>query len=199
MFLQSFPPEAFYSGSLCTSLFNFQGPLASAPLGADSLILPHLLPLCQYFFYLFFPFFSSYSPFSSSSFFGGFLFYHIPFLSVNTFSYFILQNSINNRRHFCRRLKLRIANEKYYLKLDFFSQIVLDLIQRNPYLLHGITVADGNALIVFGIKIICNAERRTYLILAAIALADGARVVEINHEALGELIVKLARLLAKLL
>ena len=64
---------------------------------------------------------------------------------------------------------------------DLFPDIGGNLLHRNANLLHRVAVADGDGAVIFRLKIIGDAERGADLILAAIALADGTGVVEIDH------------------
>ena len=84
--------------------------------------------------------------------------------------------------------------------VDALGEIGNQLCDRDADLLHRVAVADGHALILLvRIEIIGNAVRRADLILTAIALADRAGVVEIDHEMLGEHLIDLVGLLGKLL
>ena len=62
---------------------------------------------------------------------------------------------------------------------NFFLKICLQIFDLNPLLLHSITIADSHRAILFRLKIISHAERRTNLILTAIAFADIAAVVKL--------------------
>ena len=85
------------------------------------------------------------------------------------------------------------------LELNFFSDVCLNLCKGNSYLLHGISVTNGYAAVVLGIKIVGNAEGCTDLVLTAVSLADRACLVKLNGELLSKIIVKFKSLLGKLL
>ena len=86
-----------------------------------------------------------------------------------------------------------------YSEFQLFFDIGNEVVCLYANLLHGIAVADGYTAVVFGIKIIRDAERSAYLILAAISLAYGACLIIINREVLCEIIVNLHSLIAELL
>ena len=52
-------------------------------------------------------------------------------------------------------------------------------------------MVSGGVLIAHGLKVQGNAEGSADLILTAIALADGAGLVIVHHELLGQLVVQL--------
>lgn len=85
------------------------------------------------------------------------------------------------------------------LEIDLLCNVRFKLVNLHTLLLHAVTVADGNAAVIFTVKVIRDAERRADLILAAIALADGTRIVKVNRKLLCERIVNLAGLFAQLL
>lgn len=87
----------------------------------------------------------------------------------------------------------------YFLEIDLLCNVRFKLVDLHTLLLHAVTVADGNAAVIFTVKVIRDAERRADLILAAIALADGTRIVKVNGKLLCERIVNLAGLFAQLL
>ena len=86
-----------------------------------------------------------------------------------------------------------------YSEFQLFFDIGNEVVCLYANLLHGIAVADCYTAVVFGIEIICDAERRAYLILAAIAFAYGACLIIIDGEVLCEIIVNLHSLIAELL
>ena len=57
--------------------------------------------------------------------------------------------------------------------LDVFA----DFADRNPFLLHGIPVTDGDGLGFFGFEVHADAEGRTDFVLTAVPFADGAGFV----------------------
>ena len=77
------------------------------------------------------------------------------------------------------------------------AQIRLDLADGHTHLLHRVALAHGHAvvggrvLVADGLEVKGDAVRRADLVLAAIALADGAGLVVIDHELLAQLVVKL--------
>ena len=85
------------------------------------------------------------------------------------------------------------------LEFESFVDVRLNLCHGNSYLLHGISVTNGYAAVVFGIEVVGNAEGSTDLVLAAISLTDRAGLVEVNGEFLSKLVVKLERLVGELL
>lgn len=62
--------------------------------------------------------------------------------------------------------------ELFKSELNFFGKEVSNLIDRYSFLLHCITVTNSYAAIVFGIEIVGDAVRSSYLILAAVTFAD---------------------------
>ena len=77
------------------------------------------------------------------------------------------------------------------------AQIRLDLADGHTHLLHRVALAHGHAvvggrvLVADGLEVKGDAERRADLVLAAIALADGAGLVVIDHELLAQLGIQL--------
>ena len=51
----------------------------------------------------------------------------------------------------------------------------------DTFLLHSVAVADGNGVVVEGVKIDSNTHRRTYLVLRVISLADVPPVIPDNR------------------
>ena len=86
-----------------------------------------------------------------------------------------------------------------YSEFQLFFDIGNEVVCLYANLLHGIAVTDCYAAVVFGIEIVCDAERRADFVLAAIALADRACLILINREVLCEIIVNLHSLIAELL
>ena len=71
------------------------------------------------------------------------------------------------------------------LIFQFLIKIIHKLLDLNALLLHGVTVADGNAAVLFKrVEIVGNAERRSYLVLTAVALAYLSRLVVLYGEVL---------------
>ena len=65
-------------------------------------------------------------------------------------------------------------------EIDLGSDICVELIDGETYLLHGVSVTYRDLTVGFGVEVIGYAERSSDLVLAAISLADGAGVVEID-------------------
>src|SRR3982751_261027 len=65
-------------------------------------------------------------------------------------------------------------------------QIALDLVDRDPLLLHRVALADGHRVVVEGVEINGYAERRADLILTSIPPADRLRIVEVHVPALAQ-------------
>ena len=90
---------------------------------------------------------------------------------------------------------------KLFSERALFAQEVLDLIDGDTDLLHAVALADGDAvvgrdavgLVADGIEVERDAVRRADLVLAAVALADRAGLVVVDHEFLGKLVVELHR------
>ena len=82
-------------------------------------------------------------------------------------------------------------------ELHPLRDIVSDIGNGDAYLLHTVALADGNAVVgsvgfgTDGVEIKGDAEWSADLVLAAVALADGAGLVVVDHELLGKLVVKL--------
>ena len=85
------------------------------------------------------------------------------------------------------------------------GDIVTQLSDGNPNLLHGVTVTDGDAivgrggLVAYGLEVHGDAQRGTDFVLTAVTLADGASIVEVHHKVLLQLTVDLLGLGAELL
>ena len=78
---------------------------------------------------------------------------------------------------------------------ELFGKPCLQLGNRDADLLHGVAVADGHGmvrrgrLVAHGLEVDGDAVRRADLVLAAITLADGTGIVEIDHEFLLQVMV----------
>ena len=79
------------------------------------------------------------------------------------------------------------------LKIEFAVKPVLQVSNGNPFLLHCISVPDGDTLVLFGLEVIADAERRADFIFSSVSLADGSAVIKIAHIAAGKLGVDLLR------
>src|SRR5690242_6625551 len=66
------------------------------------------------------------------------------------------------------------------------GEVALDLVQGDALLLHRVALADGDRVVVQGVEVDGDAERRTDLVLAAVAAADGTGVVELDVPVLPE-------------
>src|SRR5689334_4333959 len=65
-------------------------------------------------------------------------------------------------------------------------EVGLDLVEGDPLLGHGVALADRHRLVVEGVEVDGDAERRADLVLATVATADGARVVEVDVPVLAQ-------------
>ena len=78
------------------------------------------------------------------------------------------------------------------------GQPVLQFADGNANLLHRVAFADGNSVVRRGLvvadgrKIDRDAVRRADLVLAAIALADGAGVVVVEHKVAAQILIDLS-------
>ena len=85
------------------------------------------------------------------------------------------------------------------------GQPVLQFADGNADLLHRVAFADGNSVVRRGLvvadgrKVDRDAVRRADLVLAAIALADGAGVVVVQHEVAAQVLIDLSCGLGQLL
>ena len=86
-----------------------------------------------------------------------------------------------------------------FLEIQLFCKVCVQISDRNPLLLHGITETNGYAAICLGIEIVGNAERRTDFILTAISLTDIASVIEFAVVLLAQLGIDLLCTLVELL
>ncbi len=84
-------------------------------------------------------------------------------------------------------------------ELDLLGDVRVELVDLYSLLLHRISVADGNAAVLYAVEVVGDAERCADLVLTAVTLADGARVVKVDHEVLGELLSDRVSLVAELL
>ena len=88
---------------------------------------------------------------------------------------------------------------------NLFLYIPLQSLNGHPLLGHAVPLPDGDAVVgglfavPYGLKVDGDAKRRAYLVLAAVALADGAGLVEVGHRVLTKLVVDLKGLGRKLL
>src|SRR5438105_14571994 len=65
---------------------------------------------------------------------------------------------------------------------------------RDPLLLHGVALADGDGTVVEGVEVDRDAERGAYLVLAAVAAADvAARLVVLDPEVRAQQALNLTR------
>ena len=69
---------------------------------------------------------------------------------------------------------------------DGLLDVSLQLGDGQSHLLHGVAVANGYATVGLGIKVVGDAKGRTDLVLTAVALTDGAGLVELHVEVLGK-------------
>ena len=67
-------------------------------------------------------------------------------------------------------------------ELDLLCDISSNFLNLDALLLHRITVTNGYAAVLLGFKVHGNADRRTDLVLTAVALTDRACIVKINRE-----------------
>ncbi len=65
-----------------------------------------------------------------------------------------------------------------------FLYILSDVLDRDPYLLHGIALTDGDALIGLALEIVSYAEGGSDLVLTAVALSYLTCLIIINGEVL---------------
>ena len=87
----------------------------------------------------------------------------------------------------------------FYLEFHFLFDISGEVFDLDTLLLHCISVTNGNAAVLDGVKVISYAERSTDLVLSSVTLADRACFVVVNAELLSEHIVNLASLLCEFL
>ena len=94
--------------------------------------------------------------------------------------------------------RVRCGENEFRSECNLLLDILSQSRDRNANLLHCIAVTHGHAAVLDGIKVVGDAERSTDLILTAIALADRAGIVVIDHEVLGKLGIDLACTLGEL-
>ena len=96
---------------------------------------------------------------------------------------------------------------EFLSELDLALDVALQLGDGHTHLLHGVAVADGDAvvggnalgLVAHGVEVHGDAVGGADLVLTAVALADGAGVVVVHHEVLAQLIADLHCLVTQLL
>src|SRR6185312_4643524 len=71
--------------------------------------------------------------------------------------------------------------------VEALGQVGAHLVQCHAFLGHGVAVADGHGLVLEGVEVHGDAERRADLVLAAVAAANGAGVVEVDVPGLPQL------------
>ena len=98
---------------------------------------------------------------------------------------------------YCFSFKIKAADSKS--ELEALGDVCLNLGYGNSYLLHGISLTNGYAAVVFGFKVVGYAERSSDFVLAAISLTDRACFIKLNGKFLCKLVVKLKRLFGELL
>ena len=76
---------------------------------------------------------------------------------------------------------------------DAGVDVRLQRLDRDALLRHRIAVAHGHAAVGLAVEIVGHAQRRADFVEAAVALADGAAVVVLGEEALGQLLVQRLR------
>ena len=81
---------------------------------------------------------------------------------------------------------------------EFFADIGRQVVHLDADLGHGVAVAHGDGAVLDGVEIDRHAQGRADLVLAAVALADGAGFVIVHHEVSGELFVDLGGQAAEL-
>src|SRR5690349_17406399 len=75
------------------------------------------------------------------------------------------------------------------------DQLVAETLDRDPDLLERVAVAEGDGVVVHRLVIDGDAPRGANLVLAAVALADRAALVELGGEAAAQVLEDLAGLL----
>src|SRR6476620_9888196 len=66
------------------------------------------------------------------------------------------------------------------------GEVGLDLVERDPLLAHRVALAHRDGVVLEGVEVDGDAERGTDLVLAAVAAADGAGVVELDVPVLAQ-------------
>ena len=83
------------------------------------------------------------------------------------------------------------------LEFALLGDVVLQFADGDTNLFHGVTVADGDAvvsgsvLVANGLEVNGDAQRRADFILTAVTLADGTGIVKVHHEVLTQHLVNL--------
>ena len=77
----------------------------------------------------------------------------------------------------CTVYKVSLKSLNCYLKIKLSSKPVRKIINLYALLLHGITEPDGNRAILCTVKIICNTERCSDFVLAAVTFSDISSVI----------------------
>ena len=85
------------------------------------------------------------------------------------------------------------------LKFDSLVDVCREVVNFNTLLLHCVAVTDCNRTVLLGVKVVCDAEGSTYLVLSAVTLAYAARLVLFAHKLGRKLCVYLPRALCELL
>ena len=91
------------------------------------------------------------------------------------------------------------GNALCFLEFDFFCNVIFNFRQGDTNLLHSISVTNGYATVIFGIKVVGDAEGSTDFVLTAISLTDRACLVKLDIELLRKLVVKLESFVGELL
>ena len=86
---------------------------------------------------------------------------------------------------------MRNHAQENILKPKLILKVSLQLPDRNPHLFHGIPIPYRNGLILLGVEIVCDAERRANLILPPVTLPDSPPVVKLAVIILGKLLINL--------
>ena len=77
--------------------------------------------------------------------------------------------------------------------------ILSNVFNRDSYLLHRISLTNSNALVVFAVEVVGNAEGSSDFVLTSVSLAYCTRIVIVNREVLAKLVGKRLCRLRKLL
>ena len=96
----------------------------------------------------------------------------------------------------CYLLKIIISHKGS--KDNTLGDILPYFFNGKPYLIHTIPFANGDTSVVFTFKVVCDTERRTYLILTAVSFANGAAVVKVTVEIMAEVLVDVKSLIGQL-
>ena len=84
-------------------------------------------------------------------------------------------------------------------EFEFLFDIFAEVCNLYALLLHGVSVTDCDATVIFRVKVICYAERRSDFVFSAVSLADRSRFIKVGREIFCELIVDFNSLIAELL